>query len=154
MEIRRAETRDIPAINRLLEQVLMVHHIGRPDLFKNGGRKYNDEQLAALLTDDARPIFVYDDGGVVGYAFCIFQEHPHDNVLTPIRTLYIDDLCVDEACRGQHIGTALYAHVKQFAKDSGCYNLTLNVWTCNPPAMAFYEAQGLKPQKIGMEAIL
>lgn len=156
MEIRRATTTDIPGLNRLLEQVLMVHHNGRPDLFKPGGKKYTDQELTELLADDSRPIFaaVDESGYMLGYAFCVFQQHLNNNILTDIRTLYIDDLCVDENCRGQHIGKALYDHVLTFARASGCYNVTLNVWSCNPNAVAFYEKMGLKPQKIGMETIL
>lgn len=157
MEIRRAEISDIPGIDRLLEQVCMVHHIGRPDLFQgNHNRKYTDDQLSDMMTDDDRPIFVSVDEAqnVLGYAFCIMQQHPDDNVLTDIKTLYIDDLCVDENLRGQHIGHSLYEYVLRYAKEQGCYNVTLNVWTCNEPAMRFYEKCGLKPQKIGMETIL
>lgn len=156
MEIRRATTTDIPGLNRLLEQVLMVHHNGRPDLFKPGGKKYTDQELTELLADDSRPIFaaVDESGYMLGYAFCVFQQHLNNNILTDIRTLYIDDLCVDENCRGQHIGKTLYDHVLNFARASGCYNVTLNVWSCNPNAVAFYEKMGLKPQKIGMETIL
>lgn len=155
MEIRRAQERDIPDIHALLYQVNMVHHNGRPDIFKAGGRKYSDEELKALIHDDERPIFVYDDGEhVLGYAFCIFQRHADDNILTDITSLYIDDLCVDEKVRGGHIGTAIFEHVKAFAKESGCYNLTLNVWSLNEPAYKFYEKCGLVPQKIGMETIL
>lgn len=156
MEIRRATTTDIPGLNRLLEQVLMVHHNGRPDLFKPGGKKYTVQELTELLADDSRPIFaaVDESGYMLGYAFCVFQQHLNNNILTDIRTLYIDDLCVDENCRGQHIGKALYDHVLTFARASGCYNVTLNVWSCNPNAVAFYEKMGLKPQKIGMETIL
>ena len=66
----------------------------------------------------------------------------------------IDDLCVDEQARGQGIGKDLYEFVVQFARESGCYNLTLNVWAANPGAMRFYEKCGLVPQKIGMEKIL
>ena len=94
------------------------------------------------------------DGTVQGYAFCIFQQYVNHNIMTDIKTLYIDDLCVDEACRGQHIGTALYRHVLDFARASGCYNVTLNVWSLNESAMKFYQAQGLKPQKVGMEVLL
>ena len=93
-------------------------------------------------------------GTVQGYAFCIFQQYVNHNIMTDIKTLYIDDLCVDEACRGQHIGTALYRHVLDFARASGCYNVTLNVWSLNESAMKFYQAQGLKPQKVGMEVLL
>ncbi len=71
-----------------------------------------------------------------------------------VKTLYIDDICVDENCRGMHVGNAIYEHILQFAKDSGCYNVTLNVWELNPGARAFYEKMGLVPQKTTMEKIL
>ncbi len=156
MNIRRAEEHDIPAMNRLLLQVLTVHHNGRPDLFKENCRKYTDEELRELLRNESRPILVAEngDGEVLGYAFCAFQQHKNDNILTDIKTLYIDDLCVDEARRGEHVGTALYEAALDLARESGCYNVTLNVWSCNEAAMRFYESRGLKPQKVGMEKIL
>ena len=156
MEIRRATAADIGGIDKLLYQVNMVHHNGRPDLFKAGGRKYTDEQLLALLADDTRPVCaaVDEEGHVLGYAFSILQQHPDDNILTDIKTLYIDDLCVDEEIRGQHIGRQLYEYVKRYAKETGCYNLTLNVWADNKGALAFYEKVGLSVQKIGIEKIL
>lgn len=156
MNIRRATKQDMDGINNLLMQVCLVHHKGRPDLFKYGAKKYTDEQLLAIIHDDSRPIFtaVDETGRVLGYAFCIFQQHLHDNILTDIKTLYIDDLCVDETLRGQHIGKRLYEAVLAFAKEQGCYNVTLNVWSLNEAAMKFYQACGLKPQKVGMETIL
>jgi len=156
MYIRRAEQKDMPGINKLLCQVLMVHHNGRPDLFKANAKKYTDEQLAELIEDDTKPIFVCVDETetVLGYAFCVWQRHVNNEILTDIKTLYIDDLCVDEARRGQHIGKSLYEHVLAYAKDLGFYNVTLNVWSLNESAMKFYEACGLVPQKVGMEKIL
>ena len=156
MNIRRATDKDMSGINRLLEQVLMVHHVGRPDLFKSGAKKYTDEELKTIIADDSRPIFTAVDeaGYVMGYAFCVFQQHIGNNILTDIKTLYIDDLCVDETLRGQHIGRQLYDYVLNFARESGCYNVTLNVWSCNESAMRFYEKCGLKPQKVGMEVVL
>ena len=153
--VRRAEGRDIPEILRLLVQVNMVHHNGRPDLFKGPATKYGAEELRAIFADDGRPVFVYDEGGrVLGYAFCVFQQHVGSQLMTDVKTLYIDDLCVNETQRGKHIGTALYRHALDFARQSGCYNVTLNVWSCNPSALRFYEKCGLVPQKIGMEKIL
>ena len=156
MNIRRAEEKDMEGLNRLLLQVCLVHHKGRPDLFKYGAKKYTYEELRAIIHDDKTPIFVAVDEKeeVMGYAFCIFQQHINNNILTDIKTLYIDDLCVDETIRGKHIGKSLYEHVLNFAKESGCYNVTLNVWSLNESAMKFYEKCGLKPQKIGMETIL
>ena len=156
MVIRRAKNTDMPGINKLLEQVLMVHHNGRPDLFKSGAKKYTDEELVEIIRDDSKPIFVAVDEAdkVLGYAFCVFQQHINNNILTDVKTLYIDDLCVEEALRGQHIGKQLYEYVLAFAKDQGCYNVTLNVWACNESAMRFYQKCGLLPQKVGMEKII
>ena len=156
MFIRRANTGDMPGINKLLEQVLMVHHNGRPDLFKCGTRKYTDEELVEILQDDSRPVFVAvnEENTVLGYAFCVFQQHLNNNILTDVKTLYIDDLCVDEDLRGQGIGKVIYEYVVDYARQQGCYNVTLNVWSCNPAAMKFYEKCGLVPQKVGMEKIL
>lgn len=156
MKIIRAKESHISGINKLLNQVLMVHHNGRPDLFKANVKKYTDEELKEILKDDKRPTFVGEDeqGAVMGYAFCVFQQHLNNNILTDIKTLYIDDLCVDEELRGQHIGKQLYDYVLDFAKKEGCYNVTLNVWSCNEGAMKFYEKCGLVPQKVGMEVII
>ena len=154
--IRRAEPRDIPDLTRLLVQVNMVHHNGRPDLFKGPATKYTEAELREILRDDQRPIFVWTDeaGNVRGYAFSVFEQIVGSNLRTDVKTLYIDDLCVDEQARGQGIGKDLYEFVVKFARESGCYNLTLNVWAANPGAMRFYEKCGLIPQKIGMEKIL
>lgn len=156
MEIRRAREQDMDGINKLLLQVCLVHHKGRPDLFKYEAKKYTDDELRSIIRDDSRPIFtaVDENGNVLGYAFCVFQQHIGDNILTDIKTLYIDDLCVDETLRGKHIGSRLYNYVLTFAKEAECYNVTLNVWSCNESAMKFYQTCGLKPQKVGMETIL
>lgn len=156
MKIRRAGKEDLNGINKLLYEVAAIHHNGRPDLFKADTKKYSDEELIEIIEDDVRPILVGVDEKeqVLGYAFCVFQQHKEDNILTDIKTLYIDDLCVDQERRGMHIGKQLYEYILSFAKEQGCYNVTLNVWTCNQSAMKFYEKCGLVPQKIGMEKIL
>lgn len=156
MVIRRAMKKDMDGINELLYQVAGVHHDGRPDIFKGGCKKYSDSELEVIIEDDERPILVAvdEDERVIGYAFCIFMQHINDNILTDIKTIYIDDLCVLEGIRGKGIGTKLYEAVLELAKREKCYNVTLNVWSLNESAMKFYEKCGLKPQKIGMEIII
>ena len=153
--IRYATEKDIPRLGDLLRQVCLVHHNGRPDLF-NAGRKYTDDELEMLLSDPDRPILVaVDEADVVqGYCFCVYQQPAPGGALKPVKSLYIDDLCVDESLRGKGIGKKLYAAALAMAREKGCYNVTLNVWSCNPTALGFYESLGLKPQKIGMEQIL
>ena len=156
MNIRKANERDVAGINKLLYQVHRIHAEGRPDIFRLGNKKYNDEELCAILACDTTPIFVAVDDAekVLGYAFCIYEETKNNPSLMDRKTVYIDDLCVDATERGQHIGTALYDYVKEEAKREGCSAVTLNVWCLNEGAMRFYEKCGMKPLKVVMEDTL
>lgn len=152
--VRKADKGDINALIKLLYQADAVHNGIRPDLFKSNTPKYDEQELEAIISDESKPIFVYDDGGVVGHAFCQLIEVRNHRLLQDIKTLYIDDICVDEAVRGKHIGKALFEYVRDYAKSIGCYNITLNVWEGNDSASAFYKSMGMKVQKTGMETIL
>jgi len=152
--IRKANKDDIQRIIELLHQVNMVHHVLRPDLFKPHTTKYNEQELEAMLNDENKPIFVYHDGTVLGYAFCQISEVRGDQLLEDIKSLYIDDICVDEQARGRHVGKALYEYVRDYATSIGCNHITLNVWEGNEPALHFYRNMGMQVQKTTMEVIL
>lgn len=155
MEIRKATGAEIPQILKLLVQVNMVHHNGRPDLFKGPATKYSEKELKKLLQDETRPVFVCMDGDtLLGYAFCILKEVKDDRLLESCKTLYVDDLCVDETSRGNGVGKALMTHAVQYAKDCGCRNVTLNVWSFNEKAMRFYQSFGMHEQRRTMELLL
>lgn len=153
MMIRPAEDKDIPRIMELLHQVLEVHASIRPDLFISGTSKYTEQELLAILHNENTPVFAAADENdrLIGYAFCVLQEPEESNNMIPYRTVYIDDLCVDETCRGQQIGQKLYAYVRSYAKQKGCGYVTLHVWQGNDSALRFYEKAGLQPRKIMME---
>lgn len=154
--IRNATKSDISGIISLLYQVHKVHADGRPDIFIPGGIKYTEENVESILKNENTPVFVFanEENNVLGYAFCEIKETKGDTSLQDRKSLYIDDLCVDEKGRGQHIGTALYDYVVGFAKSTGCNSITLNVWEFNKSAKIFYEKRGLKPLKTVMEQIL
>jgi ribosomal protein S18 acetylase RimI-like enzyme len=151
--IRRANTNDISQIINLLHQVNMVHHLIRPDLFKPHTTKYNEQELSKMLDNDNKPIFIFDDGGVLGYAFCQISEVQNDILLQDTKTMYIDDICVDENARGKHVGKALFEYVRDYAQTIGCHNITLNVWTGNDAAQSFYKNMGMQVQKTTMELV-
>lgn len=152
--IRKARINDIARIIELLHQVNMVHHKIRPDLFKPYTTKYNEQELEYLLKNEKSPVFVYDDGEVLGHAFCLITETKDHRLLQDVKTLYIDDICVDEKARGKHVGKALYEFARDYAQSIGCYNITLNVWDGNDPALSFYRNMGMQVQKTTMEIIL
>ena len=156
MIIRRAEDRDSDRIIELLVQVCNVHADIRPDLFIHDGTKYSKEDLHEMYKDDTKPIFVAldDEGIVLGYCFCQIKKNEGSRCIKPFTQLFIDDLCVDETSRGQHVGKQLFDYVKSYAKSLGCYEVTLNVWEGNDSARRFYDNMGMKPKETQMEIIL
>lgn len=156
MNIRRAKEQDIPRLLVLLQQVLEVHAEIRPDIFISGRTKYTKEELSGMLKEEDKPVYVAcDESDVcVGYAFCQLKEQPFSTNMVPFKSLFIDDLCVDAAARGQHVGKCLFEHVKAEAKRLGCYEVTLNVWAGNASAERFYEKMGMKTKERQMEYIL
>lgn len=154
--IRRADSRDIDKTMKLLGEVLELHAALRPDIFISGTTKYTRGELQAILDNDQTPVFAAIDGSgeMVGYAFCVMKRQPFSTNMHDFSTLYIDDLCVDENCRGQHVGTLLFEHVKQYAKEQGCHDVTLNVWEGNDNARRFYEKMGMFVKETQMEIIL
>ena len=141
MTIRKAQEKDIPRIIELLGQILQIHAEIRPDIFIPDTTKYTEQELAALLKDEKKPIYVAvnEEDVCMGYAFCQVKEQPFSNNMVQFQSLFIDDLCVDRFARGQHIGESLFDYVKQEAKRMGCYEVTLNVWAGNISAEKFYE---------------
>ncbi len=155
MNIRRAEEKDIPRILELLSQILELHAVIRPDIFIPGTTKYSHEQIAEKLRNEDELIYcaVDEDDRVLGYAFCRIVKSLSENII-PSTSIYLDDLCVDQCIRGQGIGQALFAHVREEAAAMGCFAITLNVWEGNDGARRFYERLGLKPRSTTMEFIL
>ena len=104
MKIRKAEEKDIPRLLALLEQVLQIHAEIRPDIFIPGTTKYTVCELAELLKQEDKPIYVAvnEDDVCMGYAFCQMQEQPFSTNMVPFKSLFIDDLCVDQQARGHH----------------------------------------------------
>lgn len=156
MTVRRAKPQDLNRINDLLYQVATIHANGRPDIFKHTAKKYSDDELIEIILNDNTPIFVATDdrGYVLGYAFCAFQCVKDNILLQDKKTLYIDDICVDEKSRGNNIGKSLYDYVVCFAKENEFDNITLNVWAFNENAYKFYEKCGMTPLKTTMEKSL
>lgn len=155
IEIRRAKKKDIARISELLSQVLEIHAALRPDIFISGTTKYTEEELCGIISNDEAPVFVADDdGNVVGYAFCVMKRQPFSTNMKDFKSVYIDDLCVDENCRGKHVGSLLFDHVMDFAKKSGCYDVTLNVWEGNDSARSFYEKKGMFVKETQMEILV
>jgi len=152
--VRLAKKQDHPAVERLLRQIAQLHADLRPDVFRPASCKYDKKRYYGLLRHRNTPVLIAQNerGEVLGYAMLLMKtigrKHP---VFRPRRILYIDDLCVDEAARGQGIGTALMGAVRELARERGLERIELNVWERNEGAMRFYEQMGFQTQRRGLE---
>ena len=149
--IRKAELKDIEAIGRILCQVNDVHAQGRPDIFIEGKRKFNDEELKEILSNDELEFYVYEEDEVCAYACIEMHEYPKSENRHARKEIYVEDLCVDEKYRHKGIATKLLDYISELGKQRGCDALTLNVWACNKGAEAFYKIYGMQPFKTVME---
>lgn len=156
MIIRKARMEDRLGIERLLKEVNNLRQKLRPDIFIENAIKYNEEKFNALISNGATPIFVAvdEDGNVLGHLFCQVRDHADVAVYKDFKTLFIDDLCVAESAHRQGIGKSLFDFALKYARQNGCYDVTLNVWSGNDSALAFYEKMGMFPKETQMEYIL
>ncbi len=151
--IRRAEEKDIPKVMKLLSQVLEIHAGIRPDVFLPGTTKYSGQELTELFRNDRTPVYVIVDGNneVLGYAFCVIRERKVSRHMKPRASLFIDDLCIDEARRHETLGEQLFRFVTREAVRLGCEEVCLTVWEGNDAARRFYEKMGMRPKETLME---
>lgn len=156
INVRKAEVKDIERVSELLSEVLELHAKLRPDIFISGTTKYTKEELEAIFNNEDTFVFVACDekDNVVGYVFCMIKKQPFSTNMKDFKSLFIDDLCVDETIRGMHIGKTLYEYALEYAKKMGCYDVTLNVWEGNDNARKFYEKMGMFVKETQMEIIL
>jgi ribosomal protein S18 acetylase RimI-like enzyme len=154
--IRNAREKDFDKIISLLYKIAELHSNGRPDLFSGGYSKHTRDELEKIVGSPETPVFVAadKDDNAQGYVFCQLKSSPAHGPLKEIKSLYIDDLCVDENFRGRGIGTALVKFAADFARGNGCFCVDLNVWEFNENAIKFYESMGMRTKKRTMELIL
>ena len=151
-EIRRAVPEDVERILALLLQVAEVHRAGRPDLFRENATKYVETELVDILANEMTPVFVaVREGTVVGYVFCIISEVKNSTMLKDMKNIHLEDVCVDESCRGMGIGSLLMEYVIEWAKANGCNHMDLDVWEFNDGARKLYERYGMTTQKRRMD---
>lgn len=155
IRIRQAKLADVDGLVRLLKQISMLHHQGRPDLFKPNSQKFSAEEIEKILSDKDFKVFVAidDKDCMLGYCFCKLRSSSHP-VLHTYTALYIEDFCVDESSRGQGIGKKLFDTALEYGKSQDVYNIELNVWNFNEGAVRFYESLGFSARSTVMERVL
>ncbi len=154
--IRPAAAKDGERIAELLLYIASYHSSRRPDIYNEGAAaKYTADDVRAIIADENNRVLAATvDGELVGYTISKVKTVSGNTLLRRRRIYYIDDFCVDPRCQRLGIGKALFAAAKENARELSCNMLELNVWECNPEAIAFYKACGMKTQRRQMEMTL
>lgn len=141
LAIREATIDDYEAICGLFAQIDRIHHAALPDIFRSiDGPARSLEFMQSRLDDaDRRFVVAEKDNEVVGLAEAAIRNPIDLPFLAPRARIYIEDIIVDERFRGTGIGSALLAHIEDWARSLGITRIELTVWEFNTSARALYE---------------
>ena len=152
MQIRNMVLNDYNEVDRLMAQVHQLHVNGRPDLYIDVDHIYSFDQFKEMVeNEDMITILAEDEEKVVGICMVSMRAR---TCMVKRRTAYMEDLCVDEECRGKGIGKKLFLYAKDLSVKMGAERLDLMVWDFNESARKFYESMGMKPQRYIYETML
>lgn len=132
--IRAAERGDVVTILRFVRDLAAFER--EPDAVEA-----DEGMLAEALFGDrpaAEAVIAEIGGEPVGFAL-FFHNF---STWTGRRGLYLEDLYVDPAARGNGVGTALLRHLAGLAVQRGCARFEWAVLDWNADAIAFYRAMG------------
>ena len=99
MQIRNMVLDDYKEVDRLMAQVHKLHVNGRPDLYIDVEHIYSFEQFKEMVENEDMITILAEEGeSVVG--ICMVSMRAKTGMVKR-RTAYMEDLCVDELCRGK-----------------------------------------------------
>ena len=146
LELARPSDREI--VNTLAGQVHFLHVCWRPDIYCSGEELYSQERFLEAIRQ--RQLYVARiDNQVVGYVLIKIRQLEMPGLICR-KILLVDELCVNEICRGQGIGTEMMLEVRALAKAFGCTHLQLGVYPQNDEAVSFWQKCGFTIQSITM----
>ena len=143
LELATPGDRDV--VNRLARQVHALHVFLQPDVYEMPeGEPYPQERYDQALRD--KELYLAKVEGIpVGYTLLRVRQ-----TLSGNKVMLLDELCVDEACRRQGMGTEMMEFIHVLAKAQGCHHLELNVNAKNEAALRLYEKCGYAVRDIKM----
>jgi GNAT superfamily N-acetyltransferase len=135
--LRSATRADVPDILRLIRALAEYEKL-------SGEVVATESALAATLFGDrpaAEVLLAEEQGRAVGFALFF----PNYSTFLGKPGIYLEDLFVEPAQRGQGTGKALLKAVARVAVQRGCGRFEWSVLDWNEPAIGFYKSLGAKP---------
>ena len=149
MKIREAKKEDLKQITPILEQISKMHYENRPDIFRNKDMSVIEEEAKEIIESNERKMVVAIDNNSKIYGLLIYKikEVKFHTNLKDYKSLWIEELGVEQNCRKTGIGKMLIDEAEKIAKLLNCKRIELNCWNFNENAINFYEHMGMKVQR-------
>ena len=147
--LQLARPADRESVNAMARQVHAMHVAWRPDIYEMTEEMYPEDRFLTAIKE--RQLYVAKlDNRVVGYLLVKIRSYDWSGMVKR-KVMLIDELCVEESCRGQGIGKEMMADAHALARAFGCTDLQLGVYPQNDGAVAFYQKCGFTIRSIDMQ---
>ena len=144
-----AQPFDRKVVNALAKEVHAMHVAWRPDIYEMVDELYPEERFLDSIRQ--RNLYVAKMNSVpVGYVAVKIRDYDWPGVVRR-RVMLVDEVCVEESCRGQGIGQQMMLEIHALARAFGCTDLQLGVYPQNDAAVAFYQKCGFRIRSIDMQ---
>lgn len=146
--LQLATPEDREAVNHFALQVHALHVAWRPDIYEMVEELYPHDRFNEAIKQ--RQLYVAKvDGAAVGYVSLKIRDYDWPGVVRR-KVMVIDEICVDELCRGYGIGTRMMEDVYALSKAFRCTDMQLGVYPHNDEAVSFYQKCGFTIRSIDM----
>lgn len=147
ISIRQATSADAELISSLNTDVQGLHASAMPWRFKPPGPEtFPPSAAATLLAGPNNLIFVAElDGEPIGYAHAEISYRPDTPFHHAHELVHLHQISVRPEHRRTGAGRALIEAVRSAAKAQGIDLMTLDVWSFNEDARAFFAREGFTP---------
>jgi ribosomal protein S18 acetylase RimI-like enzyme len=144
--IREATEADVEVISSLNIDVQAAHASAMPWWFKPASPDTFPPDVVALLLDDpSNLVFIAEvESSPAGYAYAQIIDRPETSFNYAYQMVYVHHISVRPTHRRQGIGRALLEAVQTAANKRDIRMISLDVWTFNVEARAFFSGSGFK----------
>ena len=87
---------------------------------------------------------------MAGYILLVIRERKEPGLVYR-KIMRMEEICVDEICRNQGIGTQMVLEARAVARAFGCTDMQLGVYPQNDAAVSFYQKCGFTIRSIEMQ---
>jgi ribosomal protein S18 acetylase RimI-like enzyme len=142
--VREATEADAGNISSLNTDVQATHASAVPWLFKPASPDtFPPEVVAELLDEPSNLVFIAEvESTPAGYVYAEIIDRPETSFNHAYQMIYIHHVSVRPTLRRQGVGRALLEAVQAEARKRDIHMISLDVWTFNDAARAFFSRNG------------